>query len=195
MTSRGSYAKGVAKRQEILKSALRVVADQGYRNASVREIAEAAGLSPAGMMHYFGTKEDLFVAILEARDQQDGIAHDGGAFIERFLDVMRHNASVPGLVHLYSQLAAEAGDPKHPAHDFFRRRTDVVHKAGRAAVVAAQEDGTIRADLDPDWILRATHAIADGLQTAWLLNNDVDMAADIEQFIQLLRPAAKDASV
>ncbi len=32
------------------------------------------------------------------------------------------------------------------------------------------------------------HALADGLQNAWLIDPTVDMAADIEQFVALLRP-------
>ena len=64
MAERGAYAKGVAKREEILAAALTIIGEQGFRRASVREIAEAVGLSPAGLLHYFGLKEQLFVAIL-----------------------------------------------------------------------------------------------------------------------------------
>ncbi|MFE6735158.1 TetR/AcrR family transcriptional regulator [Microbacterium sp. NPDC057650] len=188
MAGRGVYAKGIAKREEILQAALAVIASHGYRAASVREIADAAGLSPAGLLHYFGSKEELFVAILEARDEQDfeeGASDDGMA---GFLQVMRHNASVPGLVQLYSQLQAEAGDPGHPAHAYFRERTARVHDAFRAQLLAAQERGEIRADLDPEWIMRAGHALADGLQTAWMVTPSIDMVADLEQFLELLRP-------
>ena len=183
------YAKGIAKREEILQAALAVIASHGYRAASVREIADAAGLSPAGLLHYFGSKEELFVAILEARDKQDFADADSEPDdIVAFLEVMRHNASVPGLVQLYSQLQAEAGDPEHPAHAYFRKRTAEVHDAFRGHLIAAQERGDIRADLDPDWIMRSVHALADGLQTAWMLDPTVDMVADIEQFLALLRP-------
>ncbi|MBS1674133.1 MAG: helix-turn-helix transcriptional regulator, partial [Actinobacteria bacterium] len=71
MAKRGAYAKGVVKREEILAAALEIVGRLGYRNASVREIADAVGLSPAGLLHYFGTKEELFVEILRARDALD----------------------------------------------------------------------------------------------------------------------------
>lgn len=188
MSTRGAYAKGVAKREEILDAALAVVAEHGYRKASVREIADAAGLSPAGLLHYFGSKEELFVAILRARDdrdQQQYAAEDASA---AFLAIMRHNASVPGLVQLYAQLAAEAGDSSHPAHAYFRERTDRIEAFTRAQVAADQEAGLLRADLDPAWVVRSLHALADGLQTAWMLDPSLDMAAEIEQFLVLLRP-------
>ena len=189
MATRGAYAKGVAKREEILEAALAVVAEHGYRKASVREIADAAGLSPAGLLHYFGSKEELFVAILRARDERDEREHDGEDAITAFLAVMRHNASVPGLVQLYSQLAAEAGDPAHPAHAYFRERTALVEGFSRAQVAEDQRAGLIRADLDPAWVIRSVHALADGLQSAWMLDPTLDMVADIEQFLVLLRPS------
>lgn len=188
MARRGAYAKGVAKREEILAAALAVVAELGYRKASVREIAEAAGLSPAGLLHYFGSKDELFVAILEARDEQDTREYAGRGFIEAFLAVIRHNAEVPGLVRLYANLAADAGDPDHPAHAFFQERTERMQAVALGAVTEAQQEGTIRADLDPLWIMRAAHALADGLQTAWMINPETDMAADVEAFLQVLRP-------
>lgn len=189
MATRGAYAKGVAKREEILEAALTVVAEHGYRKASVREIADAAGLSPAGLLHYFGSKEELFVAILRARDARDEQAYAGEDAATTFLAVMRHNASVPGLVQLYAQLAAEAGDPEHPAHAYFRERTERVESFTRAQIIEDQRAGRIRADLDPAWVIRTMHALADGLQSAWMLDPTLDMVADIEQFLRVLRPA------
>ncbi|MFB7843040.1 TetR/AcrR family transcriptional regulator [Microbacterium sp. NPDC056052] len=187
MAKRGAYAKGVVKREEILEAALDIVGRRGYRNASVREIADAVGLSPAGLLHYFGTKEQLFVEILRARDAHDTERFDDLGFTASFLEVVRHNAEVPGLVELYTRLAAESADPEHPARRFFLDRTETVHAAAREALLADQREGRIRADLDVEWVIRAGHALADGLQNAWILDPTIDMAADIEQFFALLR--------
>ena len=62
------YAKGIAKREEILDTALEVIARSGYARASVRELADAVGLSQAGLLHYFASKEELYAAILLRRD-------------------------------------------------------------------------------------------------------------------------------
>lgn len=188
MAQRGSYAKGVVKREEILEAALAVVAELGYRKASVRGIAEAAGLSPAGLLHYFGSKDELFVAILRARDERDFREQADKGFVEAFLAVIRNNAAVPGLVHLYANLAADAGDPGHPAHEHFRERTQMMQESARETIVDAQQQGEIRSDLDPMWVMRAAHALADGLQTAWMVDPSIDMAADIEEFLRLIRP-------
>ncbi len=49
----------------ILESACRVFAEKGYHNASVRDVAAATGVSPAGLYYYFQSKEELLQIILE----------------------------------------------------------------------------------------------------------------------------------
>lgn len=97
------YAKGLAKREEILNTALEVIARTGYGRTSVRELASAVGLSQAGLLHYFASKEELFAEILLKRDRVD---HDrsepeAGSEIAALASIVRHNAEVPGLVQLY----------------------------------------------------------------------------------------------
>lgn len=188
MAKRGAYAKGVVKREEILEAALEIVGQRGYRSASVREIAEAVGLSPAGLLHYFGSKEQLLVEILRARDEQDTQRFLALDFLDSLVEVIRHNAQVPGLVELYTRLAAEAADVEHPARAYFVDRTATINGAALDAIAAEQRAGRLRADVDPEWIVRAGHALADGLQNAWILDPTIDMAADVEQFFALLRP-------
>ena len=49
----------------ILDSACRIFAEKGYHNASVRDVAAATGVSPAGLYYYFQSKEELLHLILE----------------------------------------------------------------------------------------------------------------------------------
>lgn len=189
MTRRGAYAKGIAKREEILTAALDVIAEHGYRRASVRELADAVGLSPAGLLHYFGSKEELFTAILRKRDEVDQRTYGAeDSDLEKLQAVVRHNSTVPGLVQLYAQLAAEASEPEHPAREFFATRTVHLTEIFRKAVAQAQERGEIRPELDPHWVATSLHALADGLQSLWLLNPELDMATHLGQFIETLRP-------
>jgi len=53
-------------KQSILESARTVFAEAGYDKASVRAIAAAAQVDPALIHHYFGTKEKLFLAAMNA---------------------------------------------------------------------------------------------------------------------------------
>ena len=71
MSQRGPYAKGIAKRREIIDVTLDIVARRGWRQTSNAEIASRVGLSQAGLVHYYGTREELAIAVLQSKDQYD----------------------------------------------------------------------------------------------------------------------------
>ena len=52
-------------RAQILESALLEFAAHGYHGAKVEKIAASAGCNPRLIYHYFGSKDDLYVAVLE----------------------------------------------------------------------------------------------------------------------------------
>jgi AcrR family transcriptional regulator len=55
-----------ATREAILQSALTAFAHQGYDGVGVREIAQTAGVTAVLVNRYFGSKEGLFAAAVEA---------------------------------------------------------------------------------------------------------------------------------
>ncbi|MCM3778069.1 TetR/AcrR family transcriptional regulator [Microbacterium hydrocarbonoxydans] len=188
MARRGSYAKGVARRQEILESTLDVIGRTGYRNASLKQIAEAVGVTPAALLHYFGSKEELFTEVLRTRDDQDERSpriHESVDAKAAFLDVIRHNTEVPGVVELFSRLAVDAADPDHPAHAYFLQRSERL----RGSIAAAfHGDAATRAALDADTTARIVQAVADGLQLQWLIDPSVDMPGILEALMDVLYP-------
>lgn len=187
MPSKGSYAKGVAKREEILQTALEVFSRQGYRKASLREISEAVGLTQAGVLHYFDSKEELFAEILRKRDEADISVFQDQDAVDSFVEVIRHNSEVPGLVHLYATLSAEGSEETHPAREYFLNRYAQTIGMFEQRVREGQADGTVSAELDPEEISRMLIAIADGMQVQWLLDDAVDMGAIVESFWSLVQ--------
>jgi AcrR family transcriptional regulator len=192
-TSRGPYAKGVAKREEILRAALEVIARHGYRKTSTRELAAAVGLSEAGLLHYFGSKEKLFEAVLRARDEADTARLDEREddVVGKLVAVVRHNSDVPGLVQLYSTFSAEAGDPQHGAHDFFVDRYQRLRESLAEAVRARQADGTISTAADPEKIATLLIALSDGLQVQSQFRLDTEPAEAMDHLLALLRPTSR----
>nr|WP_274637059.1 TetR/AcrR family transcriptional regulator [Microbacterium bovistercoris] len=189
MAQRGAYAKGVAKREEILDTALEVIAREGYAGASVQKLAAAVQLSPAGLLHYFGTKDELFTEILRKRDELDFATYRAEADVDParvFLRVMRHNAEVPGLVELYTRLHAQASDPDHPAHCFFAERRASMRALFGDIIEADARAGRYPADLDTASVGLLITAAADGLQTLWLQDPTIDMAAELERLLSAL---------
>jgi AcrR family transcriptional regulator len=61
---RGRRPGGADTREQLLDAARAVFAERGYDGATVRLIAERAGVDPAMVNHWFGGKEGLFTASL-----------------------------------------------------------------------------------------------------------------------------------
>lgn len=194
------YAKGLAKREEILTVALEVIARTGYRRTSVKELAAAVDLSQAGLLHYFASKEELFAEILGLRDVVDTEATlaRGESAVDGLVSVVRHNADVPGLVQLYAQFSVEAGDPDHPAHTTFVERYARLRASLADDLTARQQAGTVAPQIDPVIAASLLLAAADGLQTQWLLDPELNMGEHVASLVSLLgsapAPAAQPAT-
>ncbi|HEY6541777.1 MAG TPA: TetR/AcrR family transcriptional regulator [Ktedonobacteraceae bacterium] len=55
------------RREQIIDAAMRVFAQKGYSNATNKDIAREAGITPGLIYYYFESKEALLYALLEAR--------------------------------------------------------------------------------------------------------------------------------
>jgi AcrR family transcriptional regulator len=188
---RGAYARGLARRDQIIAGAIELFGRMGYRNATILDIATHVGISRTGLLHHFPSKEALLKAILAKRDRDDierfGASDDPLSDLRNLVDLVRHNASIPELVGLFAVLSAEAADPAHPAHDYFTRRYERARSAMREALVRARDAGLLASGVDLDHEARALVALLDGLQIQWLLAPDaVDMARELSAELQQL---------
>lgn len=176
------YAKGRAKRREILDQAIALFGEAGYRGASLREIAARCGLSHPGLLHHFPTKEALLLAVLQHRDEVDGQRLLGGttgvATLRGLIDLAALNATRPGIVELFTVLSAEATSPEHPAHAYFVTRYANTVRIVERAYAQARDGGQLRPGIAPAVAARQFVALMDGLQIQWLLREHrLDMAA------------------
>lgn len=189
---RGPYAKTAARRQEILDTALEVFAQQGFRGGSLREIAERVGLSQAGVLHHFDSKEALLAAVLQQRDTQNNavFAADRAehGLLEALRLAVRRDSQADGLVRLFVTLAAEATDPEHPAHAFFVQRYADLLAMIAADLRSGQVTGDIAAGVDPEVCAAVVVALWDGLQVQWLLDDRRAMSPAMDSYLATLEP-------
>ncbi|WP_350351737.1 helix-turn-helix domain-containing protein [Microbacterium sp. A8/3-1] len=190
---RGAYAKGIARRQEILDRAIEVFAARGADRTSLRAIAREVGVTHAALTHYFGSLEELLVAVYEesnAPAHRHEIVADDATPVERMIASARTNREVPGLVQLYSTLVATALDDGHPvAREFATARFADVRARLAETVREQQERGRLRQDADPDAVAALVVAASDGLQTQWLLDDAAPQHEALALLDRLLRPA------
>jgi AcrR family transcriptional regulator len=106
-TGRRPGASGT--RDAILDAARRAFAEQGYQHATIRGVAELAGVDPALVHHYFGTKQELFVAAVQlpvnpVEQLTAVLAQDpdqaGRRMVELFLSIWDHAADQSPLLAL-----------------------------------------------------------------------------------------------
>jgi AcrR family transcriptional regulator len=57
-------------RDAILDTSAKLFSQQGYKEVSIRDIAQACGMTNAALYYHFKNKEDLFLAMLERDHEQ-----------------------------------------------------------------------------------------------------------------------------
>lgn len=185
---RGPYVAGREARRIILNAARDAFAERGFRGGVLRDVAERAGVSAGNIIHHFGSKQGLLLALLEERDIGSNVhLHEpGGSFVDRLRDLVRRNAQDRSMVQLFATLAAESTDAEHPAHDFFRNRYTMVRDTVTTSVRTAQQQGALPEGLPAEQIAAGLIAVMDGLQTQWLLDPGFDMVAAFDGHLRAI---------
>ena len=62
------------KRARILNEAVVLFGEHGYAGTSLADIANAADISKAGLLHHYSSKDELFAKVLERRDREDALS-------------------------------------------------------------------------------------------------------------------------
>ena len=181
--------KGSRRRDEILDTALEVLAQRGYRQTSLRGIGRELGVQPAQLLHYFGSKEDLLESVIARWDaESEAVIVESASAGMDFLDVwpliVERNGKVPGLLHLYTALAAEATDESHPSRPFFAERLRRVREYIVADLERRVGDGRASPDLDPQRSAARLIAFSDGVQLHWLMDRSIDMVAELTAAVE-----------
>lgn len=180
--SRGPYAKGVARRAEILRAALDAYAASDRSGPRLRDIASAVGLTEAGVLHYFSSKDELFVEILRARDA-DALGRFDLAKSTDMTAYLRETTATAGLTKLFVDMSAAAADPTHPAHAFLQE-----HTAG-VVLLFSRAFPQVPHDRVPLLV-----AAAEGLQLMWLRDPDVDVVGSLLTLVTALAHGATPES-
>jgi AcrR family transcriptional regulator len=101
MTSAGTATPGrrrhdaQASREALLDAADALFEERGYDPATVRDIGERAGLDPALIARYFGSKEGLYLATLQREGRAPVMPADPLAMLERVLSRTEHRGANP----------------------------------------------------------------------------------------------------
>ena len=147
-------------RQAILTAAREAFAERGFDGTSIRQIATSAGVDPALVHHYFGAKDKLFLATMDApidpgellpKVFEAGIDGVGERLVRTFLGVWDSPAGSPAAALFRSAMQHEWSARmlrEFLVTQILRRVTghmklDPADASRRAALVASQMAGIV----------------------------------------------------
>ena len=161
----------------IFDAACEVIRDKGFHQARVTDIARLAGISYGLVYHYFGSKADLFDAIvsewwgglyarMDEYDERDVSALDKlTAILDHFLSVYETR---PELVHIFiTEISRSSVNLTQDRLDFFKRffdRTEKIMEQGR-------QEGLLRSDIRARYLTYIFVGSLEGFISAMVLGN------------------------
>ncbi len=149
---KGTNAKGRETRELILRSALSVLVDEGFRAISMRRVAAKSGIEFGNLTYHYPSREALITELLNAVFRAYDVAGDQ-------IKQHRHLPPEERLVEMCNWVAQEIG-VKQTAHlmpelwalsnhdPFVAARLDELYRSGVRPIVELIEE--MRPDLEPD---------------------------------------------
>lgn len=191
--------RGLARQQQILEAAFRLFATRGYRSTTLAMVAGAVGLTEAGVLHHFPSKEALLHAVLAARDSpapdvEARAAHAGSALeslrqLPLFAQVLVDN---PLLARFDIVVGGESIAERGPALRHFADRRRLIREKLDTVLLAGVDAGEIRSDLDISATAAQIVAFMDGIQMQWLLDGETtDLVGEYHAFVDNLERAIR----
>jgi AcrR family transcriptional regulator len=179
-----SDAHRLARRRQILDSAIACFARDGFHRTSMQHIIAEARLSPGAIYRYFPSKEDIIEAIADERHAQES------ALLAHALDARDIREALHRVTHAYFAWLKDPAEQRRRrvtvqvwAEALRNKRIAAIVQRGTAqrhpAVAlfrAAQQRGVLDPRIDADALSRLMLAVIQGfiLQQAWEPDLDID---------------------
>ncbi len=185
------------RRAQIIDHALRIVGELGYYGFTIQALAGRCGISNAGLLYYFGSKDKLLLSLLDEieRRVEDRIAplvaaassdalprEEAYAAMAVLLRAMvAHFLEDATLTRFVTALQLESIQDSHPAHGWFKDREDeTIDLFIRLASPWSDE---------PVSTARQLHAMMQGLSLQWLRDGQAfDLAEEWERAWRMVLP-------
>jgi AcrR family transcriptional regulator len=161
-------ANGEQTRRRIITAAMRCVAEVGYSQATIREIARAADMTSGSLYHYFPNKSELLHATGEeieeivlprlraAAAQHDDVVDRLEAVLDESTRLIRDYPYLTGFLRALRAGRARRGVPRSPG-------SKALHDVVFEIVDDAQMRGILAPEADPRSTVEAICALTRGL--------------------------------
>ena len=188
----GRAANAVDKRRLILDAAIRVFAREGFHRCRVSDIANEANVAYGLVYHYFRSKDEvldtlfterwtlLLEAIAEVDRQELPIRDKLYAVASFIIDSYQHNPDVMKVIIVEVTRAANTFGRAHLVE--IRQAYDGIGGIFRKA----QDEGTFRTDISPEFATLCFYGAVEQLLTAWIFEAIPATPDDFEHAKQMV---------
>lgn len=186
-------SRGGDKYQRILDAAIAVIAEKGFHNSRVSDIADRANVADGTIYLYFRSKEQILMAALDSAFQ---------AFFRRAKEELAGSHNAPAKLRILARLHLRAlaqnrsvavvlqTELRQSAKflaEFSQRELKGYFNLIREIIREGQNAGTIRADVSDKIAAACLFGALDELVTAWVLSShEYDLAAAADPVVDLL---------
>jgi TetR/AcrR family transcriptional regulator len=197
------------KQNKIINAACEVFARHGYKKASMKDIAETAGVSKSVLFKYFTTKQNLYLKVFrlssDSITEADNIARAEGEQDPDMFSLMRRSAKnrlslfkeYPWIFK-FSYTAAFDGDPfvrelVKLELENYRRANTKDRQIDRQGVTGDQKG--LREDISPAVTRQIIFWVSQGYLEERLYRDDIDpddLEQGFEKWIDILEILLKD---
>jgi AcrR family transcriptional regulator len=169
----GTAQNSTARREQLLRSALEVIVSRGYADTRIADVAEHAGTSPALVIYYFKTRDQLLTEAL--RYSEDAWYAAGtqrlaaiGTAVGRLTELIAMtclpDTDPAARTEWLLWLDLWALSPRNPGVASVRRKFDERWRETiSTTVLSGQESGEFNATADADSFAVTLSALLDGL--------------------------------
>jgi TetR/AcrR family fatty acid metabolism transcriptional regulator len=204
MARRGPRGGGTAKRERILRAAIRIFSQKGYFNSKISEIARLAGVADGTIYLYFKNKDDLLISLFEEKmgevvaDVRARVSDGSGAlprlqiFIRNHMDLLTREAGLIEVIQVELRQSNKFMKEYVPVK--FLEYLDIIS----GILEDGKREGVIRPDLNVTLARRAIFGALDEISLAYVLSrkrkyDPAAAAAEVYRMIAegLTVPAAK----
>jgi AcrR family transcriptional regulator len=183
--------RGRKRRAEILQAARKLFAQNGFRGTSLASLAEEIGITDAGLLYHFPSKNELLLAVLEETDaeQETRMAGDldtaDAHYISSWAEFGQVLEDDPVLTALDVLMSAEHLQTASDFNTYFQHRYEMFRDRLVRSFEAGRAEGVFRSDFDPQIEAILMLATLDGLRLQWLLSGGrISMADAMRYFIR-----------
>jgi AcrR family transcriptional regulator len=165
--------KGERRREDIVRSATRLFSRYGYERVRIADIAKEVGISDAGVLYHFPTKEALFTAIVDLRERDYRLdmadADSVREMLDRSIESVQQAATHPDLLRLRVTLTGIDVAEDTPVRGRLARNFALMLPPAEKTIRKGIAAGEIRANVDPQHAALTMYAINEGVRSQWVL--------------------------